>query len=68
MMNMFSICRSESSFLRSEFRGQLPKSCSDWKNATRLRKNHFNDQNKEHIDLNVSSNEINFIGEIFWSM
>ncbi len=46
--------RSELSFLRSEFRGQLPKSYSHEKNATRLRENHFNDANKEQIDRYVS--------------
>ena len=47
--------RSELRFLRSEFKGQLPKAYSHLKNATRLRDNHFNDQNKEQIDRYVRS-------------
>ncbi len=47
-------CRSELRFLRSEFKGQLPKEYSHLKNATRLRDNHFNDANKEEIDRYVS--------------
>ncbi len=50
----FFFCRSELSFLRSEFQGQLPKTYSHLKNATRLRDNHFNDANKEEIDRYVS--------------
>ena len=53
-MDLIFLYRSELSFLRSEFRGQLPKSYSRENNATRLRENHFNDANKEEMDRYVS--------------
>lgn len=41
-------------FLRSEFKGQLPKAYSHFENATQLIDNHFNDANKEEMDRYVS--------------
>ncbi|CAF1328922.1 unnamed protein product [Adineta ricciae] len=52
---------SKLSFLRSEFRGQLPKAYSQEKNATRLRENHFNDANKEQVDRYINLNECDYI-------
>jgi len=51
--NQIQKFRCELSFIRSEFRGQLPKAYSQLKNATRLVENHFNDENKEEIDRYV---------------
>ncbi|CAF1443654.1 unnamed protein product [Adineta steineri] len=53
--------KSQLAFLRSEFRGQLPKTYSDLKNATQLKDNHFNDANKEEMDRYVSLNQCDYI-------
>ena len=52
-MNENKILRSELSFIRSEFRGQLPKLYKHSIDATRRKDHHFNDQNREEIDRYV---------------
>ncbi|CAF0998267.1 unnamed protein product [Rotaria sordida] len=53
--------KSQLLFLRSEFKGQLPKAYSHLKNATRLIDNHFNDENKEELDRYVNLNQCDYI-------
>ena len=45
--------RSELGFIRSQFRGQLPKHYKSSINGTRLREKHFNDANREEQDRYV---------------
>ncbi|CAF4123072.1 unnamed protein product, partial [Rotaria socialis] len=53
--------KSQLLFLRSAFKGQLPKAYSSLKNATRLTDKHFNDENKEEIDRYVNLNQCDYI-------
>ena len=49
----FRLVRSKLFFLRSQFRGQLPKFYSEEKDATRRIDEHFNDANREELDRYV---------------
>ena len=51
-------------FIRSEFRGQLPKPYSEGSNATRIIPTHMNDMNKEETTRYVSTVHTKFI---LWS-
>lgn len=53
--------KCELSFIRSEFRGQLPKAYSQLKNATRLVEKHFNDENREEIDRYIDIDQCDYL-------
>ena len=48
-------------FIRSEFRGQLPKPYSEGSNATKIIPTHMNDMNKEETTRYVSSLRTKFM-------
>jgi hypothetical protein len=50
--------RWELKFIRSEFRGQLPKPYSPYPNATKIIPTEMNDMNKEEESRYVSEQEI----------
>ena len=48
-------------FIRSEFRGQLPKPYSEGSNATKIIPTHMNDMNKEETTRYVSTLRTKFM-------
>ncbi|XP_020605247.1 alpha-1,2-mannosyltransferase ALG9-like [Orbicella faveolata] len=51
-------------FIRSEFRGQLPKPYSEGSNATRIIPTHMNDMNKEETTRYISITKCDFLVDL----